>query len=325
MIKRIIKQFVWVVMGLLVLWTVFGAVVQRNNTKNELRQNRMQFTVWGLSTGSVIADMNSGGINYLKTAKDMSGNTYVTTATTWTFIPWTAVDTGFNNTGSDVIIPSEKAVYNYIASNPYLRLTGYTETDPIFMANSWDYATIDYVTGLAWNWLTYIWGDFVVWDDSIDSDISLKANQTWVNFTIWWIINPFLTTSVISDVVNLYWVTSLNTSSEWIIQILPRDGNQGISFIDTNWIEIHDDMASIWFYYQSDYSSLWITNPRRIPDFGTVTWYVANPVWDIVLDNSALVITGWDAPFRFALSWWLVEAQYYTWGDWATAVIYTMP
>lgn len=158
--KRFLKQFLGIMLWILFLWWVFGALVSWNNSKNELIQNRIQFTSGWIITWAVIADINSGWINYLRNAQDLSGNAYVTIATTGTFIPWTAVDTGFNNTGSNVIIPSENAIFNYIASNPL-----------------WSILT-------ASNWLTKSWTDVMLWGttttwttiESTSYDFTINSN-----------------------------------------------------------------------------------------------------------------------------------------------------
>jgi len=51
---------------------------------------------------------------YITDDKDFTTKKYVDTALT-DYVPYTAVDTGFNNTGSDTIIPSEKAVWSLVS------------------------------------------------------------------------------------------------------------------------------------------------------------------------------------------------------------------
>lgn len=52
---------------------------------------------------------------YTCLATDSAGMVYDNTGVFANYVPYTAVDTGFNNTGSDTIIPSEKAIVNYIS------------------------------------------------------------------------------------------------------------------------------------------------------------------------------------------------------------------
>ena len=48
-------------MWLLLLWGAFAAVIQWNNSKNEISQKRILFTDTGLSGGSYVMDINNSG------------------------------------------------------------------------------------------------------------------------------------------------------------------------------------------------------------------------------------------------------------------------
>ena len=86
---------------------VSAAVTKWSNSRLELYQKAMLFTSNGISTGTKVMWINSGGniITY-GTFKTQTGDVYTTYA---------IMDTGFNNPTSDTLVPTEKSAVNYIS------------------------------------------------------------------------------------------------------------------------------------------------------------------------------------------------------------------
>lgn len=103
-------------------------------------QWNVDWTIQAGNTG-IITAINAG------TPETYVTKGYVDTVTD-EYIPRTAVDTGFNNTGSDVIIPSEKAVWSLVSwlNNNYIP---YRSGDKL------------YDTKATWNWnsIVYEWAN----------------------------------------------------------------------------------------------------------------------------------------------------------------------
>lgn len=108
---------------------------------------------------------------------DFASKWYVDTSLT-DYVPRTAVDTGFNNTGSDTIIPSEKAVWSLVSwlNNNYVpyRSGGKFVNSP-FLFSTWIWG-ID-SPFYAWKWISWTYWFFsnVSYTTGYDNGSTLRA------------------------------------------------------------------------------------------------------------------------------------------------------
>lgn len=105
------------------------------------------------------------------------------------YIPRTSVDTGFNNTGSDIIIPSEKTVrstFSWLTANyiPYWNGTKLANTPFVFMSGAWTMLDTLLTNGLHWTFASFSNSSYLTWYDSNSATLrATKFNSWWAIFT----------------------------------------------------------------------------------------------------------------------------------------------
>jgi len=166
------------------------------------------------------------------------------------FVAWTSVDTGFNNTGSDIIIPSEKTVrstFSWLTANyiPYWNGTKLANTPFVFMSGAWTMLDTFITNGLYWTFGNFSHVAYFTWLDNGIALSTTKYNSGWALWTIsstnarWQIIRRLTGVPDNYTALAIWWVgseTNLNNNS-WVVFRSDWLGNTfigGTSFLSGN-------------------------------------------------------------------------------------------
>lgn len=266
--KKFLKQFYWVILGIFLLGVVFSApaLKQWNNSKFELSQYRMLFTDTGLPNGTPVIDINSwwSNISY------------------WPLLDWEL--------------------------NPYI--TWYTETDPVFLANSWNYLPLAGNSEIT----------------AISGDVYFKPSRTLQRWEVG-VLNGYINYSDVSKEISMN-SYDLSTNKNGFIRI--QDGYPEMWYSHAGSFRFVK-LQTWWLVYQADYSGDY-TN-RSLVDKGYVDgelswietfwefdWVTLNPTatWDVSLkiglgsqantSNSASIgqyaWANWTGSYAFGNSAW---------------------
>ena len=209
---------------------------------------------------------------YITDDKDFTTKKYVDTALT-DYVPYTAVDTGFNNTGSDTIIPSEKAVWSLVSwlNNNYVPFW-----DGSKFINRSIFRTIDFLS-LAhistWAFLR-ISSDFIYASTDI-VDWKITENR----FKIW---SPDSSTTgvyiewkMLDWVIDVYADTGVNLNTTDVV----ITGN-----IYADWSSVKFNTKSFVWWFNSSVggiksASIW-HNCQANGDFSVAIWSYSQAIWD---------------------------------------------
>lgn len=200
-----------VVMGRFNVWLVWTILEIGKWTSDIDRQNALTIldngNVWiGTTWPANILEINWEA-SYTNTwdmgtdDTDFASKWYVDTALT-DYVPRTAVDTGWNNTGSDTIIPSEKAVWSLVSwlNNNYVPFW-----DGKKFINSSIFKTIDFLS------LAHIstWAFLRIYDDFIFASTNIVDWKITENrFKIWtpdsWTTGVYIEWKMLDWVIDIY-------------------------------------------------------------------------------------------------------------------------
>lgn len=190
------------------------------------------FYVANTNTG-VILDVNQLTQDRTISFPDATGTIMLDTTMSW-YVPRTNIDTGFNNTWSDTIIPSEKAVYDYVSNLPSeWRLTSgniWTTGMVLWTTNDYELQFIIswqnawYMDAIWWHRNIFLWWDAWNGISTAENNIgiwlgAMVNNSQWHrNICIWmfcmqmminWTNNTCAWVYCMQNVVSWKWNTSL--------------------------------------------------------------------------------------------------------------------
>ncbi len=240
------------------------------------------------------------------TNRSLVDKEYVDTVTD-EYIPRTAVDTGFNNTGSDTIIPSEKAVWSLVSwlNNNYVPFW-----DGNKFINSSIFKTTDFLSlaNITWAFLR-IHDDFIYAStDIVDWKITENRFRIWTPDS--WTTGVYVEWKMLDWVMDIYADTGVYVKSKYFSAI--------------SW-------AAEW-----DYSIAMWRNANATWKNAVALWEFARAYWDssISMWNQVTAV----APFSTALwrntearsAYWVVMGNYNEWntdslleiGDGTSAIWY---
>lgn len=326
-------------------------------------------TPW--TTYMIVQTGTTNATQYSITLSDMANNiSWYFGTLTWevdpiwmtnsgSYVPWSNIDTGFNNTWSDTIIPSEAAIYNYLVAG-YIALANsgdyfdansgtYYTNNPLGYLTTWTMPSLDYLP-LAWNMTGtamsgYIYianGNIIdfsvigsyIYMNSSSSSLSLYSEDTGDNTLRWdvWVNNykPYM------QISSWAWLSRLVTlDSQWLYY----DADYSAYYTDRSLIDrwytdatyspitIYSWLADYYLSYRSG-TQFYNSNLYRLD--GAIGLGLTDPQYALdvsgtVQSNTSFNLTGWFAPFRFAYSGASVEWQFFTGWVRVTSNIYTLP
>lgn len=270
---------------------------------------------------------------YTCLATDSAGMVYDNTGVFANYVPYTAVDTGFNNTGSDTIIPSEKAVWSLVGwlTNNYIP---YRSWDRMYNSNFintlhwiqhtwniltwialkiqtgnivlwWLYTTIYWWTRnvLFWNWHILSWNDnLLIWDDS--STQSSRWFVWWEGSKIWiWAHNSF----VFWDRNTSNWY---NSFSIWVLSTVFNN----YSFMRSDDFSTpHQTVRDNTFIVYTK-GWFWINTNNPLTWWLSVSWSIQIPGdnYFYIWSNWRITTSGWNLSFQAFTGWVWAEKGSYT-------------
>jgi len=207
---------------------------------------------------------------------------------------WITVDGKIVKTDDDKL--TEVEVDSYVDNNWYI--TGYTETDPIRIANSGNYQENLTIS----NWLTENAGNLKLWG-------GLLENTTIDASSYNLIFNNIGTFSVNTSDYDQLYLSNMQTS----IVHYNLWSYSSLSF-QNNGIIITDDINNRWLEYQSDYSGNFID--RSLVDKGYVDAEIANVIagliwwWGGVVCGWSITISGMEVSwFPNWVDWTYIEGR----------------
>lgn len=175
--KKFLKQFYWVILGIFLLGVVFSApaLKQWNNSKLELSQYRMLFTDTGLPNGTPVMDINSGwsNISYWPLL-DGEWNPYITWWVLDGFIPFSWSDT-------EVYWTIKFQEWVWLWSNPWVLDFGVAQ---IQAQDPWLSSPYFEIKNVAWLWDAY--SSIMIQDNLLKfSYISWSQGWTFHKLELW--------------------------------------------------------------------------------------------------------------------------------------------
>lgn len=212
------------------------------------------FTVW--NTGSIYFNQLT---NYTCLATDASGMIINQACVTGSYIPWAAVDTWRNNTGSDTIIPTEKLVYSLVSwlTTTYIP---FRSGDKFYDTNTvYSWAKLGIGTTTPWYTLELSWDMFV---------------SQWATQVGWFLLD------VLGHRVGLYW---------WIVGMTTWASVYGQTDVGIAW-----HFESLWAGTWLDVVSLsWVGATIQGATTGLIVyWKISAMSW--IYDSAGVsYITGW--------------------------------
>lgn len=240
---------------------------------------------------------------YTCLATDSVGMVYDNTGVFANYVPRTAVDTGWNNTGSDTIIPSEKLVWSLVSwlNNDYIPYW-----DGSKFINSSIYKTINFLS-LAnistWAVLN-IYSDFIYASTNfVDWKITQDRFKIWT--PDWLTTGVYIEWKMLDWVIDVYANTGVNLNTTDVV----ITGN-----IYADWSSVKFKTESfVWWFNSSAYgiksASIW-HNCQADGDFSIAIWSYSQAIWDSS-------ISMWNQVKSYAHSsaalWWHTEARSIYW------------
>lgn len=192
-------------------------------------------------------------------------------------------------------------------------ITWYTETDPVFMANSWSFvATADVVDTMTAPWTSW-------------EIVTSKAVALYINDLAWDLWDILTTWAYIASGTSEKW-RSIVSGYTYSFQYWPS-WTQAVYLSGAGLYGNLFDLGGN-TYVTGTVSDV-ITRPGTTGQIATtkaVVDYIDTYVTATgPVTASEYILTWGFIPFRFAYSWASVEAQFYTGGAWVTSTIYTLP
>lgn len=209
---------------------------------------------------------------YTCLATDSAGMVYDNTGVFANYVPYTAVDTGFNNTGSDTIIPSEKAVWSLVSwlNNDYIPIW-----DGNKFINSSIFKTTDFLSlaNITWAFLR-IYDDFIFASTNIvDWKITQNIFKIWASD--WLTTGVYIEWKMLDWVIDVYADTGVNLNTTDVV----ITGN-----IYADWSSVKFNTESFVWWFNSSVggiksASIW-HNCQANGDFSIAIWSYSRAIWD---------------------------------------------
>lgn len=240
---------------------------------------------------------------YTCLATDSVGMVYDNTGVFANYVPRTAVDTGWNNTGSDTIIPSEKAVWSLVSwlNNDYIPFWDGSKFINSSIFKTTDFLRLSFVS--TWTFLS-IYNDFMFASTNfVDWKITQDRFKIWA--PDWLTTGVYIEWKMLDWVIDVYANTGVNLNTTDVV----ITGN-----IYADWSSVKFKTESfVWWFNSSAYgiksASIW-HNCQADGDFSIAIWSYSQAIWDSS-------ISMWNQVKSYAHSsaalWWHTEARSIYW------------
>jgi len=310
--KNFLKWLFGTLIGIVILWSVFAAVQQWNNSRNELSQKRMLFTVDWTTTGTKIMDINTGWkVMVYGPLQDWSGNKY----TTWEVDPIYMANSWlyYKSANQSWYIWGSGLSYNTYTLNinwtePWLIL-GYTGNisswSAIVTISGWytSNCVSQNVVNLTWTIptnpspnTTYI---ISAWSYNITTPITITGScvymiWSWNVFLSWWASWTIISRSTYNIFWNLYINWNLGdaivvtwTNNNAIIAVNVRNAWNWIYLQNSNYITIKDSNIlsnTTWILLRTSSNNYF----NNIKSFNNTHWIYIRTWYYNTINNSSL-------------------------------------
>ena len=210
---------------------------------------------------------------YTCLATDSVGMVYDNTGVFANYVPRTAVDTGWNNTGSDTIIPSEKTVWSLVSwlNNDYIPFWDGSKFINSSIFKTTDFLRLSFVS--TWTFLS-IYNDFMFASTNfVDWEITQNRFKIWA--PDWLTTGVYIEWKMLDWVIDVYANTGVNLNTTDVV----ITGN-----IYADWSSVKFNTESfVWWFNSSagglKSASIW-HNCQADGDFSIAIWSYSQAIWN---------------------------------------------
>lgn len=232
----------------------------------------MWYTQWNVDW-----TIQAGNTGIITAINAWPAETYVTKGyvdtVTDEYIPRTSVDTGWNNTGSDVIIPSEKLVWSLVSwlNNNYVPIWDGSKFINSSIFKTTDFLSLAHIS--TWAFLR-IHDDFIFASTNI-VDWKITENRFMIWTPDWWTTGVYIEWKMLDWVIDVYADTGVNLNTTDVV----ITGN-----IYADWSSVKFNTESFVWWFNSSVggiksASIW-HNCQANGDFSIAIWSYSRAIWD---------------------------------------------